>query len=212
MQKGNKIDPALKEKAKACLILYRIRQHQDPQTMNTIIKQLSSVENAKDKISLSGITHCYSTITDEQIKLLLDNVQNQKSINSLSEENVQLLSLENIGQVDFDSFSDSIQEFFEVFKELMAETKKEEKVKNTTNEDESKSYEEDKPFYETNIFIIIAIIFGINICFIFYQCMKVGNRQKQNNADDKNINKDKRPNDKDEENKSGKDGKTTKVE
>lgn len=221
IQKPNKISPELKEKAKTCLILYRLRQHQDSKTMNAIFEQLSSIENAKEKLSMFGITHCYAVITSDQVEVFQKDLENKKSINTLSEEYVQLLSLENIGNIDFNTFSDSISEFYEVFNELMLESKEEAKKQETSFTNEPEPMEEEKSFYETNIFVIIAIVFVVNMCFVIYQCMKVGKKKKTNNNSNKtdsafitnkSNSKDNYNKSCNEEDKSDKEGKTTKAE
>ena len=103
-----------------------------------------------------AITTCYSRISDEQADAIVNDFTNKRIVNSLTEENVNLLSLENLGQEEYENFSDTMEEFMLVFNEVF-------------NEMKGIKSEEDK-WYESNLFIIILCIVLVNGCIIIYTC------------------------------------------
>lgn len=147
-----------KQKVHGCLLLFKERKIQNPQIFEYLLEKLSPVmENAEQKISMYAITTCYSRISDEQADAIVNDFTNKRIVNSLTEENVNLLSLENLGQEEYDNFSDTMEEFMLVFNEVFNEMKG------------IKPEEEDK-WYESNIFIIIICIVFVNACIIIYTC------------------------------------------
>lgn len=145
-----------KQKVHGCLLLFKERKIQNPQIFEYLFEKLTPVmENAEQKISMYAITTCYSRITDEQADTIVNDFTNKKVVNSLTEEYVNLLSLENLGQEEYDNFSDKMEEFMLVFNEVFNEMKG---IKPT----------EDDKWYESNLFIIILGIVLVNIGIIIY--------------------------------------------
>ena len=161
-----------KQKVHGCLLLFKERKIQNPQIFEYLLEKLSPVmEDAEQKISMYAITTCYSRISDEQADAIVNDFTNKRIVNSLTEENVNLLSLENLGQEEYENFSDTMEEFMLVFNEVF-------------NEMKGIKSEEDK-WYESNLFIIILCIVLVNGCIIIYTCCCKRKHKRQINDEKK---------------------------
>ena len=75
-----------KNKAKACLIIYRLRMLQDSIKYKKIIEIYSSqLENAEYKLIMMSLTNCYSLIKENVTRIILEKVKNKEFINSLDD-------------------------------------------------------------------------------------------------------------------------------
>lgn len=155
----NSYSPKQKEKVHACLLLFKQRKMQDPQTFQLFLDKIGNIlENAEQKMSMYAITTCYSRITEEQSLKLVTDFSQRVFVNALTPEYLKLLSLENFGEEEYDDFSQKMQEFMLVFDEVFKEI--------------SQSKKGNK-WYESNIFIIgVGITLTNLIIIIIYWSKK----------------------------------------
>lgn len=172
----NSYSPKQKEKVHACLLLFKQRKMQDPQTFQLFLDKIGNVlENAEQKMSMYAITTCYSRITDDQSLKLVTDFSQRVFVNALTPEYLKLLSIENFGEEEYDDFSQKMQEFMLVFDEVFKEI--------------SQSKKGNK-WYESNIFIIgVGISLANFIIIITCWCKKEktsNNTKKEKEKEKKN--------------------------
>ena len=108
-----------KNKAKACLIIYRLRMLQDSIKYKKIIEIYSSqLENAEYKLIIMSLTNCYSLIKENVTRIILEKVKNKKFINSLDDDYKDLISFDKIPDFESDEFAFKMEEFTNVYNEI----------------------------------------------------------------------------------------------
>ena len=108
-----------KNKAKACLIIYRLRMLQDSIKYKKIIEIYSSqLENAEYKLIMMSLTNCYSLIQENVTRNILEKVNNKQFINSLDDNYKDLISFDKIPDFDSDEFAYKMEEFTNVYNEV----------------------------------------------------------------------------------------------
>ena len=108
-----------KNKAKACLIIYRLRMLQDSIKYKKIIEIYSSqLENAEYKLIMMSLTNCYSLIKENVTRIILEKVKNKKFINSLDDDYKDLISFDKIPDFESDEFAFKMEEFTNVYNEI----------------------------------------------------------------------------------------------
>ncbi len=108
-----------KNKAKACLIIYRLRMLQDSIKYKKIIEIYSSqLENAEYKLIMMSLTNCYSLIKENVTRIILEKVKNKEFINSLDDNYKDLISFDKIPDFESDEFAFKMEEFTNVYNEI----------------------------------------------------------------------------------------------
>ncbi len=108
-----------KNKAKACLIIYRLRMLQDSIKYKKIIEIYSSqLENAEYKLIMMSLTNCYSLIKENVTRNILEKVKNKEFINSLDDNYKDLISFDKIPDFESDEFAFKMEEFTNVYNEI----------------------------------------------------------------------------------------------
>ena len=151
-----------KNKAKACLIIFRLRMIQDSFNYKKIIESFSSeIENAEYKITMMSLTNCYSLIKESLAKEVLEKVKKKELINSLDEQFIDLISFDKIPNFESDEFAFQMEEFSNIYNEVSSEMQND-----FNNNNNGKIY-----FYESIIFIIfIGFIFVFSMFFCYKMC------------------------------------------
>ena len=108
-----------KNKAKACLIIFRVRMLQDSIKYKKVIEYYSSqLDNAEYKIIMMSLTNCYSLIQENVTRNILEKVNNKQFINSLDDNYKDLISFDKIPDFDSDEFAYKMEEFTNVYNEV----------------------------------------------------------------------------------------------
>lgn len=168
-----------KQKVYGCLLLYKERKAHQRKVIDSLVSKLGKVlPNAEQKVSIYAISTCYSNITDAQANSIIENFTHKIAINPLSEENKRLLSLDKIGQEDFEAFSSKMNAMLPVLDEVMRD------VTMMGRKDEEKWYEN-----KTKIIIISVGVTVLIILIILLFCVAT-----KDEIEEEEVNEDKKNN------------------
>ncbi len=108
-----------KNKAKACLIIYRLRMLQDSIKYKKIIEIYSSqLENAEYKLIMMSLTNCYSLIKENNTRIIIEKEKNKEFVGSLDDGCEDLISFDKIPDFESDEFAFKMEEFTNVYNEI----------------------------------------------------------------------------------------------
>ena len=148
-----------KNKAKACLIIYRLRMLQDSIKYKKIIEIYSSqLENAEYKLIMMSLTNCYSLIQENVTRNILEKVNNKQFINSLDDNYKDLISFDKIPDFESDEFAFKMEEFTNIYQEFSGD------LKLGLNNNDKTIFN----FYESYIFIFFIGLIFVVLMFVFY--------------------------------------------
>ena len=147
-----------KNKAKACLIIYRLRMLQGSINYKKIIEIYSSqLDNVEYKIIMMSLTNCYSLIKENVTRNILEKVKNKEFINSLDDDYKDLISFDKIPDFDSEEFAFKMEEFTNVYNEIS------DNMNLGFDKDDNNFF-----LYGKYILIIFIVLFFIITIFVFY--------------------------------------------
>lgn len=154
-----------KIKVEACLILYRQRRLQDPQTLLSLFQSFSKLFKDYDqKISMYTLTKCYFNINETQSNNIIHTYSHHQQINSLTEENQQLLSLNEIGKDNYEDINTKMNSFIIIFNEVYEHSKR-------INSYNNSSLFSEKKWYQNYLVWIIIFVVVIHLILLIAMCV-----------------------------------------
>ena len=153
-----------KIKVEACLILYRQRRIQDPQTFLSLFQTFSKLfKDYDEKISMYTLTKCYFNINETQSHNIIHTYSHHQQIDSLSEESQQLLSLSEIGKDSYEEINSKMNSFVTIFNEVYEHSKR---INSYNN-----SLFSEKKWYQNYLVWIIIFIVLIHLILLIAMCL-----------------------------------------